>query len=105
MAPLIDRIKDARKEAKILNNQVKEATGLSDVRALVLVGVNDRPCCTQTVLSQKTHVDRSTTGIVVAALVKAGLLKRTRQKNDKRMYTLRLTPEGDEMVRKILNLK
>lgn len=62
--------------------------------ALGREGVSD-----QVTLSQMIAVDRSTVGDIVARLVRNGLITRERDKEDGRRSVLRLSPEGERVIR------
>jgi DNA-binding MarR family transcriptional regulator len=64
----------------------------------VLVCVGQNPDISQTGLVEQTGVDRSTLADVVRRLVKKGLLQRKRTKQDARMYAVRLTAKGQNIL-------
>jgi DNA-binding MarR family transcriptional regulator len=53
----------------------------------------------QTVLTERTHIDRSTLADIVRRLQKKGLLQRRRTKEDARAYAVKLTDEGRRVLR------
>ncbi|MGB3720912.1 MAG: MarR family transcriptional regulator [Proteobacteria bacterium] len=52
----------------------------------------------QTALVQYTGIDRSTIADIVRRLIKKGLLQRRRTSHDARMYAVKLTPAGREIL-------
>jgi DNA-binding MarR family transcriptional regulator len=60
----------------------------------VLVAVSQNEGVSQTLLVQKTGVDRSTLADIVRRMLKKGLLQRRRTKEDARAYAVKLTDEG-----------
>lgn len=54
----------------------------------------------QTVLVEKTGIDRSTLADIVRRLVERGLLARQRTRKDARMYAVKLTDAGREALSK-----
>jgi len=62
------------------------------------VCVGQNPDVSQTGLVEQTGVDRSTLADVVRRLVKKGLLQRKRTKRDARMYAVRLTAKGQNIL-------
>ena len=52
---------------------------------------------TQTELSEKGQIDRTTTGGLVDRLVKNGLVERKPHPQDRRAYKIQLTPQGREL--------
>ncbi len=53
----------------------------------------------QTDLVEMTGIDRSTLADIVRRLVDRGLLQRKRTRRDARMYAVRLTPNGQSLLR------
>jgi len=53
----------------------------------------------QTALVQQTGIDRSTLADIVRRLIKKGLLQRRRTSHDARMYAVRLTAAGRDLLR------
>lgn len=64
---------------------------------LKAVSASDEP--SQTLLVELTGIDRSTLADIVRRLVERGLLERSRTRRDARMYAVRLTSEGETMLR------
>lgn len=60
----------------------------------VLVAVAQNEGVSQTLLVEKTGVDRSTLADIVRRMLKKGLLQRRRTKEDARAYSVKLTDEG-----------
>ena len=60
----------------------------------VLVAVSQNEGLSQTILVEKTGVDRSTLADIVRRMLKKGLLQRRRTKDDARAYAVKLTDEG-----------
>lgn len=60
----------------------------------VLVAVSQNEGVSQTLLVEKTGVDRSTLADIVRRMLKKGLLQRRRTKEDARAYAVKLTDEG-----------
>ena len=67
-----------------------------DVRLLTICRRMDE--CTATQLARMLPVDAGRISRVVNALVEKGLLRRRRQREDRRVVMLRLTPEGEEVI-------
>lgn len=60
----------------------------------VLLAVSQNEGLSQTLLVEKTGVDRSTLADIVRRMLKKGLLQRRRTKEDARAYAVKLTEEG-----------
>lgn len=65
----------------------------------VLVAVSQNEGVSQTLLVQKTGVDRSTLADIVRRMLKKGLLQRRRTKEDARAYAVKLTDEGWKVLK------
>ncbi len=65
----------------------------------VLKSVAKSEDLSQTALVQETGIDRSTLADIVRRLIKKGLLQRKRTSHDARMYAVRLTAGGRELLR------
>ncbi len=65
----------------------------------VLKSVAKSEDLSQTALVQETGIDRSTLADIVRRLIKKGLLQRKRTSHDARMYAVRLTAAGRELLR------
>jgi DNA-binding MarR family transcriptional regulator len=83
----------------------REAHGL-EVRpgrfaALVLIGRN--PGISQTALSRAISRDKSTLTPLLADLVRRGLVERTRTRNDRRAYRLKLSAAGGRVLATLMD--
>ncbi len=65
----------------------------------VLVAVSQNEGVSQTLLVEKTGVDRSTLADIVRRMLKKGLLTRRRTKEDARAYAVKLTDEGWKVLK------
>jgi len=63
---------------------------------LTLIGAN--PGITQTALSRANGRDKSTLTPLITDLVRRGLIRRTRDRKDRRTYRLTLTPAGQRLL-------
>jgi len=63
---------------------------------LTLIGAN--PGITQTALSRANGRDKSTLTPLIGDLVRRGLIRRTRDRKDRRTYRLTLTPAGRRLL-------
>jgi DNA-binding MarR family transcriptional regulator len=64
---------------------------------LTLIGAN--PGITQTALSRANGRDKSTLTPLIGDLVRRGLIRRTRDRKDRRTYRLTLTPAGQRLLK------
>jgi len=65
----------------------------------VLVAVSQNEGVSQTLLVEKTGVDRSTLADIVRRMLKKGLLQRRRTKEDARAYAVKLTDDGWKVLK------
>jgi MarR family transcriptional regulator, temperature-dependent positive regulator of motility len=65
----------------------------------VLVAVAENEGLSQTDLVERTGIDRSTLADIVKRLTRKRLLQRRRTKEDARAYAVKLTAEGQRMLR------
>src|ERR1700730_7868480 len=65
----------------------------------VLSAVSEKEGASQTDLTSKTRIDRSTLADLVRRLQRKGLLQRRRRSDDARTYAVKLTDEGQRLLR------
>lgn len=81
--------------------------GLGDLTArqfAVLITVSQNEGLSQTKLVERTGIDRSTLADVVRRMLKKGLLQRRRTRDDARAYAVRLTEDGNRMLKSVEGL-
>jgi MarR family transcriptional regulator, temperature-dependent positive regulator of motility len=76
-----------------------KTNGLTARQLAVLVTVSQNEGLSQTDIVERTGIDRSTTADLVKRLKGKGLLQRKRTKEDARAYAVRLTEEGQQVLR------
>jgi DNA-binding MarR family transcriptional regulator len=64
----------------------------------LLRAVSEHSPCSQTRLGELTGIDRSTVAEICRRLTKAGLITRTRNRDDHRAHDVRLTPAGERAL-------
>jgi DNA-binding MarR family transcriptional regulator len=67
----------------------------------VLNTVAENEGLSQTGIVERTGIDRSTLADIVRRLSKKGLLQRRRTKDDARTYAVKLTAEGEKLLRRV----
>jgi DNA-binding MarR family transcriptional regulator len=80
-----------------LSKEIGERPGR--MAALRLIAQN--PGISQTALSRANGRDKSTLTPLLNDLVRRGLIRRTRMRNDRRTYRLALTPAGERVLRQL----
>jgi len=73
-------------------------TDLTPRQFAVLQAVADKSGLSQTDIMAATGIDRSSTAELVRRLVTNGCLQRRRKRRDARLYAVRLTPLGRQML-------
>ena len=74
--------------------------GLAPGQYSVLTLISLNPGVSQMAIADATGIDRSTAVPIINRFVKLGWVRRTRRKSDRRLYSLRLTPAGEEVLSK-----
>lgn len=87
---------------QIMRRTVTEACGhnITPSQALVLAALAENEGVSQTVLTAKTGIDRSTLADLVRRLLKSGHLTRRRVREDARRYAVTLTPLGRDTAQR-----
>src|SRR5215475_8139563 len=97
-APALHLLHRAGQSAEVLFTNEAAKADLTPRQFAVLICVSQNPDVSQTGLVEQTGVDRSTLADVVRRLVKKGLLQRKRTRRDARMYAVRLTAKGQNIL-------
>lgn len=74
---------------------------LTSVQFAILVLLRDEPELDQRTLAARTSTDTSTLADVCRRLEQRGFLRRGRDAGDRRRYVLRVTPEGENLLRRV----
>jgi DNA-binding MarR family transcriptional regulator len=75
---------------------------LTSVQFAILVLLRGEPDLDQRTLAARASIDTSTLADVCRRLEQRGLLRRGRDAEDGRRYVLRVTPEGDDLLRRVI---
>ena len=81
----------------VFHEEMSQA-GLTPRQYAVLLTVSQNEGLSQTALVDKTGIDRSTLADIIRRMLKKGLLRRKRTKEDARAYAVRLTAKGKEAL-------
>jgi DNA-binding MarR family transcriptional regulator len=76
--------------------------GVTSSQYVVLAVVKDTPGSDQVSISRIAGLDRFTTALVLSNLIKRKLIVRERSSTDRRRYSLRLSSQGQEMLKRIV---
>lgn len=80
-------------------NGVMSELGLAPGQYSILVLLSLNPGIMQSALSDATGLGRSSIVPIIDGFVKKGWVRRSRRRDDRRAYALRLTPKGEEVFR------
>ena len=76
--------------------------GITSSQYVVLAVVKETPGSDQVSVSRIAGLDRFTTALVLSNLIKRKLIVRERSATDRRRYSLRLSPQGQDMLKRIV---
>lgn len=79
-----------------------EAESITPRQKAALVVISQTPGLTQNALSERLHMDRNTVADMVKRLIANRYIVRKQSKKDLRAYQLFLTPEGIDLLERIL---
>jgi DNA-binding MarR family transcriptional regulator len=85
---------------ELLQKEIGDAD-LTPRQLAVLATVGENEGLSQTGIVERTGIDRSTLADIVRRLSKKGLLQRRRTKDDARAYAVKLTDEGEMLLRRV----
>jgi DNA-binding MarR family transcriptional regulator len=77
------------------------ALGITNRQYGIMLVLKHRPGIDQITVAKLLGLDRSTTGMVLATLERAGLVGRIVGERDRRTRSLKLTPAGERMLRRL----
>lgn len=86
------------RQVQIIINDKLEKYGIGSGQFIFLITVYKNEGINQQQLSEMLHIDKATTMKAVKKLIEKGLLKRERDKEDKRSYKLYLTQAGKDII-------
>ena len=84
---------------RLADREAESTTGLSAAQLYVLHCLAEQPAGSLAELAQRTLTDPSSVSTVVERLVRRGMVKRARSRDDLRRQEIRLTPIGQRIVR------
>lgn len=79
----------------------KAEAGLNLSQWRVLAAVADKPGRTAAQVAMMTPMDKTIVSRAVSSLIKLGVIKKSASKDDKRRFSLSVTPRGNEIYIKI----
>jgi DNA-binding MarR family transcriptional regulator len=82
----------------LFTEEVVNGAPLTPRQFAVLLTISQEEGLSQTDLVDRTGIDRSTLADIVRRMLKKGLIKRRRTKQDARVYAVKLTDEGAEAL-------
>lgn len=91
---ILDAIRHVVQVLRVSASAAERRAGVSAAQLYVLHQLRDRPALSVNTLAARTHTHQSSVSVVVARLVRAGLVIRRRSRADGRRVELALTPAG-----------
>lgn len=91
-------LRRCQQRAQAIFDEVLGDHGLTQRQTALLLELARKPGASVQDLADATGSDRNTLGEVAARLVKRGLIRRRRAKDDARAYDLRITPAGLKLL-------
>jgi DNA-binding MarR family transcriptional regulator len=82
-------------------SRLSREIGVRPGRFATLTLIGNNPGITQTALSRANSRDKSTLTPLLADLVRRGLIRRARTRNDRRTYRLTLTKAGETLLQRL----
>jgi DNA-binding MarR family transcriptional regulator len=82
-------------------SRLSQEIGVRPGRFATLTLIGNNPGITQTALSRANSRDKSTLTPLLADLVRRGLIRRARTRNDRRTYRLTLTKAGETLLHQL----
>lgn len=84
---------------RLADREAEAATGLSAAQLFILYQLAAQPAGSLAELAQRTLTDPSSVSSVIDRLVRRGMVRRLRSREDARRAELRLTPIGQRVLR------
>ena len=84
---------------RLADREAEAATGLSAAQLFILHQLATQPADSLTELARRTLTDPSSVSTVIDRLVRRGMVKRVRSREDARRAELKLTPIGQRVIR------
>jgi DNA-binding MarR family transcriptional regulator len=84
---------------RLADREAEATTGLSAAQLYILHCLAEAPSGSMSELAERTMTDPSSVSTVIDRLVRRGLVKRVRAREDLRRFTLRLSPIGQRVIR------
>jgi DNA-binding MarR family transcriptional regulator len=82
-------------------SRLSKEIGVKPGRFATLLLIGNNPGISQTALSRANGRDKSTLTPLLVDLVRRGLVRRTRTRNDRRTYRLTLTKAGEDLLHQL----
>jgi len=99
VADILAAVRKLVRFLRLADREAEAATGLSAAQLFVLNCLAEQPASSLAELAQRTLTDPSSVSTVVDRLVRRGMVKRVRSRDDLRRQEIRLTPIGSRVVR------
>jgi DNA-binding MarR family transcriptional regulator len=98
-ATVLDAIRKLVRFLRLADSEAQATTGLSAAQLYILHQLAERPASSVAELARRTLTDPSSASTVVERLVRRGMVRRIRARDDARRVEIRLTPIGERILR------
>lgn len=99
IAAVMDALRKVVRFLRLADREAEATTGLSAAQLFILHSLAEAPSESMSELAERTMTDPSSVSTVIDRLVRRGLVKRIRSREDLRRFTLRLSPIGQRVIR------
>jgi DNA-binding MarR family transcriptional regulator len=99
--PFIDNYARLRRGLATVADEVYAPLGIGATQAKLLRTVGEGQPMSQADLARATATDPALTGRALRALLDRGWVRRRRSREDRRAFSLELTPEGEALYKKV----
>jgi len=101
---ILDSIRRIVRALRVASRRAEARFGLSGAQLFVLQALKDGSSLTINELGERTCTHQSSVSIVVTKLADAGLISRTRSREDARRKEVKITPKGKRLLKMRIEL-
>lgn len=102
---LLLSFRELNRELYQLTNSTVQQLGVTTAQYMALKSLHTKPHIGLTELAEQIYCNNSTTSGIIDRLVKAELVKRERPDTDRRAISLTLTPQGEALIMRALEMR
>ncbi len=99
--PFLDTLSELRRRLAGVAGEVYGSLGIGATQAKLLRAVGEHQPMSQADLARATATDPALTGRALRTLLDGGWVRRRRSREDRRAFSLELTPEGEALFTRV----